>query len=111
MNQALKKLPMLDKALNFFTPTKKFDSFIFLDREFFLQIQHLQLTPKKSIGAKKCVIISPSLYWVKKKELPNINSKYKAKKIASAILEDLPITMPTKSESPEAKQMNTFSWQ
>lgn len=88
MNQALKKLPMLDKALNFFTPTKKFDSFIFLDREFFLQIQHLQLTPKKSIGAKKCVIISPSLYWVKKKELPNINSKYKAKKIASAVLED-----------------------
>jgi|GEM_PF-5761157 len=88
MNQALKKLPMLDKMLSFLTAKKKFGSYLFLDREFLLPIQHLHLTQAKSVGMKKCVIISPSLYWVKKKELPNINSIYKANKIASAILED-----------------------
>jgi len=88
MNQALKKLPILDKVLNFFSMKKKFSTYLFLDREFLLTIQCPQSTSKKLINAKKCIIISPSLYWTKKKELPNTNSIYKAKKIASAVLDD-----------------------
>jgi hypothetical protein len=89
MNQALKKLLSLDSAIKLFKRPKKFDSYIFLDREFVIQIQQPFFDIKKlSYTSKKCVIISPSLYWIRKREIPGVKSLIKAQKMSSAIIEE-----------------------
>lgn len=90
MNQALNKLPSLDSALKSLLPNKKYSSYIFLDRDFFAKINTHDVASKKSFGSdKKCIVISPSLYWIRKKELIGINGLHKTKKIAEVVFEDL----------------------
>ncbi len=90
MNQALNKLPSLDSALKSIRPVKKYGSYIFLDRDFFAKINMQDITSKKTFkNNNQCIILSPSLYWTRKKELVGISGLHKIKKIAEVVFEDL----------------------
>ena len=90
MNQALNKLPSLSNAVKIFEIEKKYTSYIFLDRDFYLKSSTGQSAIANSRKKdKKCIIISPSLYWVRKKEINGVLSSGKTKKIAEIVFDDI----------------------
>ena len=90
MNQALNKLPSLSNAVKIFEIEKKYTSYIFLDRDFYLKSNtaHSAIANSRK-KERKCIIISPSLYWIRKKEINGVLSGGKTKKIAEIVFEDI----------------------
>jgi acid stress-induced BolA-like protein IbaG/YrbA len=89
MNQIQEKLASLSSRFKKSLLQKKFDQIVFLDKEYTQTIKIHSNSKQSRINPRQCIALSPSLYWIRKRELPNIKNIFYARKIAKAIFEDL----------------------